>query len=266
LSSAFFSNTTRGLIPFVVHYLHYVMFGIDPFDETILMELEAFLIGQEQIGHYFYPHGYFMSQTEQIDKVCEIYMASPAFQHFQEGQSQFKDMTRRELAALSSSIMRIAGVQGFLQTSKIVLGAFKMQEYPGVPERFDQRTVWDQLDLKNDEEIQSYIMECIRLDSPVSITHHVATEPFSVDMRGGTYNYPAGTKIAVPIGLGNLDKEFWGEDVYSFDIKRAKLKDNLLSFHSRGDVHTGRECPGKALVMTTLTEMVKQLGEVRRGP
>jgi hypothetical protein len=266
VSAPFFSRRSRGLIPFAIHYLHYVMFGIDVENDEILNTLEDFLVGEGQIGHYFYPHGYFMSQTDLINKVADIYMDSPALKNFKENQTQYFNMTKRELAVLAVSIMRIAGVQGFLQTSKIVLGAFKMQKYPGVEERFDQKTVWDKLDLDDHEEIQQYIMECIRLDTPVSVTHHVATEPFEVKMKGGTYTYPEGTKIAVPLGLGNLDPDFWGEDVYHFDLKREKLKDNLLSFHSRGDDHAGRECPGKALVMKTLTLMLTDIGKVRRRP
>merc|ERR1711920_195484 len=93
----------------------------------------------------------------------------------------------------------------------------------------------------------------------------MGTKPFSVGVNGTTRYYPAGTKIAVPLGLANLDPDFWGPTVYQFDLKRPQLKENLLSFNSKGAEHAGRECPGKALVMATLTEMLAKIGNVRRG-
>jgi len=264
-SSTFFDSTTSGLFDFINRYLHYVMFGIDPADAVSHATLVEFFSGEAPIGHYFWPHGYFLGQHDVIDKVAALYMASPAFSDFVANDPAYFSMTSRELAALAASIMRIAGVQGFYQTSKIVLGSFKFPLYPGAAEGFDQRTVWDVLDLSDTQQLQQYIMECTRLDAPVSVAHHVAPAEFTVNIDGSSYTYPRGTKIAIPIGLGNTDKKFWGDSAYSFNSSRPELMSNIMSFNSRGDSHAGRECPAKVLVMQTLTAMLQRLGAVRRA-
>jgi len=261
----FFSDPEKGMLPFITKYLHYVLFGIDPTEKETFEILESFYAGQNPIGHYFWPHGYFMSYTDLIHEVSDIYIASPAFEKWEDNKTEYFNMTKHELGTLSAAIMRIAGVQGFQQISKIVLGAFKLPVYPGADEEgFDQRTVWDSLDLEDTQEIQQYIMECTRLDTPVSVTHRVATEQFSVESRGKQYTFPSGTRIGIPLALGNTDKEFWGDDAFEFDHHRPDLMDNILSFNSVGDKHPGRECPGKELVMETLTLMLQRLGKVRR--
>jgi len=265
VSDEFFSSTTQGLYPFIQKYLHYVMLGIDPSDSDIQGVLVQFFSGQTPIGHYFWPHGYVLSYTELIDEVAAIYLASPAFARFVENDPAYFSMTNRELAVLAASILRIAGVQGFYQASKIVLGAWKMPVFPGSTEGFDQRTVWDSLDLSDVLQVQQYIAECLRLDNPVTVVHRVASAEFSVDIDGSSYTYPKGTRIGIPLWLGNTDKKFWGESAYIFNSSRSELMDNALSFNSRGDTHVGRECPAKLLVMQTLTSMLQKLGAMRRA-
>lgn len=261
----FFDSTSKGLLPFIVKYLHYVMFGIDPEDSSTQAVFMEFFSGQLPISHYLWPMGYILSYTDLIDQVSALYMESPAFANFTGGEAAYALMTPRELAALSASILRIAGVQGFYQTSKIVLGSFTLPVYPGSSSSFDQKTIWDSLDLSDTDEVQQYIMECTRLDAPVSVAHHVSLTEFTVEIDGSSYTYPKGTKIAIPIGLGNTDKKFWGEDAYIFNLSRPELMGNILSFNSKGSLHAGRECPGKELVMQTLTLMLQKLGLERRA-
>eukprot|EP00445_Apocalathium_hangoei_P090689 CAMPEP_0204239998 /NCGR_PEP_ID=MMETSP0361-20130328/94660_1 /ASSEMBLY_ACC=CAM_ASM_000343 /TAXON_ID=268821 /ORGANISM="Scrippsiella Hangoei, Strain SHTV-5" /LENGTH=540 /DNA_ID=CAMNT_0051212797 /DNA_START=22 /DNA_END=1645 /DNA_ORIENTATION=- len=258
------TNPAEGLYAFVNKYCHYVMFGIDPHAEDIQQILNGLFFGSDQIGSYILPYAWVMNSVEAMDKVAAVYRASPAFANFKENDPKYLRMTKHELATLSAAIMRIAGVQGFQQAARIVLGAFKLPLFPDVDERFDQRTVWDKLNLKSSEQAQSYILECLRLDGPVSVGHHVATEELSVLIAGHKYVYPKGTKIAIPLALGNIDKKFWGSDAHKFNMSRPHLASHSLSFNSVGDQYGRRECPAKAFLMKTLTTMVQKLGAVRR--
>lgn len=57
---AFFTDANAGLTPFYLKYLHYVLFGIDPFDEANTKILAALnpVSNKPSIGRYILPFGY----------------------------------------------------------------------------------------------------------------------------------------------------------------------------------------------------------------
>lgn len=266
----FFNSTTRGLTPFVIKYLHYVMWGLDPNDQKLMDKLEEFYSSQLPVGHYIVPYSWITELahpglTDLVEDIVSIYEKSPALEEFAV-KAEYNNMTKRELAALSVAIMRLAGVTGFSQMAKVTLGAWQMPAYHG-GKSYDQKHAWDSLDLENEDEVEKYVLECIRLDAPVSVTHRVATSPFSVDMQGGKKTFPKGTKIAIPLALGNIDRDFWGDDAYEFDAQRPELESNILSFNSVGvGGEAGRrECAARKFVVRSIVHMVTKLGETRRA-
>jgi len=175
-------------------------------------------------------------------------------------------MTKREACSLMATIMRIAGVTGTTAAGKIVMGG---QELPGhnsdYSKGIDQTKFWDTLDLDNEVDVHKYILECLRLDPPVSIVSRVATESFTTEVAGKSYTFPKGTKVGIPIGLANLDKKKYGENAYDFDMHRPGLLESSLVFNSVGGSHSGRECPAKDLILGILVELVQRLGRARRS-
>merc|ERR1712232_260286 len=92
---AFFTDTTRGVPVFFIKYLHYVMFGIQPNDETSQKPLREWYLGQMQLMTYLFPFGYMINKQKLIDDVADVYAKSPAFADFQV-LAKHMNMTKRE--------------------------------------------------------------------------------------------------------------------------------------------------------------------------
>ena len=100
---------------------------------------------------------------------------------------------------------------------------------------------------------------------PVSASHRVATEPFTVTVAGKERTFPTGTKILIPMLLAMLDEGFWGPTAYEFNAQRDNLCPYHMGFHSVGDRHAGRICPGRELALEMLTDVISVVGKVRRS-
>jgi len=265
---AFFTDATAGLQQFYLKYLHYVLFGIDPFDEINMKILAAMnpVSGVASIARYIEPFGYLFGWEKSPEKVGGLYEKSPAFEKFKECMPLHHMMTRRELARLMVAIMRIAALQGAPLHAATIMGGEGLPAYEGTTTGdIDVTKIWDSLDLEDTDELHRYIWECTRLAAPVTISHRVATENFSCEIAGKKCTFPKGTKIAIPLCMANVDEDVWGSSAYEFDMNRTGLIENHCGFNSVGGCHAGRECPAKELVMWTATEMLRRIGRQRRA-
>ena len=279
----FYKGADGGNQEFWTKYLNHVLFGLDIEDKEVMTTLNAFYAGQSSLMHYLDPMGHLFSQHEKIAKVADLYEKSPAFSNFEAGRGkwgkakarpcfhlgesqrsqvkpEYNNMTAKELALLMSSIIRIAGVQGsrmftWLCTSGVQHGNLLI----------DARTVWDSLDLEDEDEVLRYILEVARLSPPVTISHRVATEPFSCDIAGRTYSFPKGTKVGIPFFLANIDPVVWGADALDFNHKLQGLKENHTGFNAVNGLGP-RECPGKDLVLRSMVRLLQVIGKKRRQP
>mmetsp|Transcript_93397 Transcript_93397/g.263651 ORF Transcript_93397/g.263651 Transcript_93397/m.263651 type:complete len:588 (-) Transcript_93397:123-1886(-) len=263
---AFFTDGNRGLTPFVVKYLHYVLFGMVPGDDDRQTALLDFMAAGKSLTYYMLPFGHFMGKQKNVDEIAAMYEGTPAFQAFAGPIPEFHMMTKREMAQLMVSIMLLAGVIGTNTLCSYAMGGSGFPDYPGSnAASFDVTEVWDSLDLDDADTLEKYIMEVGRLGPTVPISHRVSTEPFSCVIRGRSCTFPRGTKIAIPLGCGNLDPAFWGPTAYEFDMHREGLVENFMGFNSLGDQSAGRECPGKRVALETISEVLRRLGRIRRN-
>jgi len=251
-------------------YLHYVLFGLDPFDETNMKILAAMnpvaVSGSFSIARYVAPFGYLFGWETSLETVGSLYEKSPALEHFKERMPAHHMMTKRELARLMVSIMRIAALQGAPLLSATVMGGEGLPPYEGTKTGdLDVTKIWDSLNLDDTDELHRYIWECTRLAGPVTVSHRVATEGFSCEIAGNKCTFPKGTKIAIPLCMANVDESIWGPSAYEFDMNRSGLIENHCGFNSVGGRSAGRECPAKELVMWTATEMLRRIGQQRRA-
>ena len=272
-NQAFFVNDQTGWMAFLVKYLHYVIFGLDPNDQTIISCLTELYYTSNGTTYYFTVVGEIVNfinrlkgrnLADLIEKAATIYEQSPALSAFIQSE-EYQGMTRRELAKLTTAIMSIAALQGPLNLGYTAMGYRPLPAYPG--QKTAEITVtdyWDRLDFSDRPAIQRYLLECARLWAPVSATHHVATEPFSASIAGKEARFPEGTKILIPMILGLLDEQFWGETTYAFNAERENLCPFHMGFNSVGDLSAGRICPGKDIAMEMLTDVLIAVGEMRR--
>jgi cytochrome P450 len=102
------------------------------------------------------------------------------------------------MAALA--MMSLAGMVGPLTHGLIATGFREFNNYEGQEtHKIDVTKVWDQLDLENRDEVKRYLFECGRLRTPVSNSHRLATEDFTIKIRGKNRTFPKGTTIFIPI-------------------------------------------------------------------
>lgn len=272
---SFFTDDKRGWMGFMIRYLHYVLFGVNPEDQdsvNLLTELHytrrsplhymagigGVLEAQNVLGHENMP--------ALIEQAATIYENSPALANFQENCPAHNNMTRRELAKLMTAIMGIAALQGPLHLGYTAMGFRPLPAYQAQKTaEIDPTQYWDSLDLDDRNAVLLYLLECARLWAPVSATHRVATEPFTATVAGMERTFPAGTKILIPMSLGLLDEGFWGATTYEFDAKRENLCPFHMGFHSVGDRHAGRICPGKDIALTMLIDVISTVGKARRS-
>lgn len=205
-----------------------------------------------------------------IHEVADIYKASPAFANFTE-ESKYNNMTIHEFSMLVTAIIGIATLLGPYHLAKTSMGngnghgGFLPEYEDHQTHKIDVRKIWDKLDLGDATEIKAYLLECGRLWMPVSTSHHVATEPFTATIRGKEHTFPEGTLLLIPMIMASLSEKFWGKDTFAFNRQRENLCPYSMVFHSVGERSHGRICPGKALALTMLTDVLIVCGNVRRN-
>ncbi|ACB51997.1 unknown [Crocosphaera subtropica ATCC 51142] len=270
----FFIDENRGLMSFLIRYLHYVIFAIDPHDDSSIAALTNFHYTRRGTLHYFAASRILerfnlLGWSEipgMIEAVGTIYEKSPVLANFQENNPKYNNMTRRELAKLMVALMSIAALQGPLHLGRTAMGYQSLPPYKGLKtSEIDVTAYWDRLDLDNPSSIKLFLLECGRLFTPVSASHRVATDSFTTTIAGKTRTFPPGTIILIPMILGMLTETVWGATPYEFQPQRENLCPYHMGFHSVGDRHAGRICPGKDLALETLTDVIRIVGKVRRS-
>ncbi len=270
----FFTDEQRGLMQFMIRYLHYVIFGLNPDDDASMRLLTDLHYTRLSPAHYMANVGSLLQRLnlkghgnlpDSIERAATIYENSPALANFQADRLEYNQMTRRELAKLMTSIMSVAALQGPLHLAYTSMGFRPLPAYhQHQTHKIDPTKYWDALDLDDRESVRLFLLECARLWAPVSATHRIATAPFTVMLMGKEQTFPAGTKILIPMSLGLLDESFWGSTTYEFNANRENLCPFHLGFHSVGDRSAGRICPAKDIALEMLVDILVTVGKMRR--
>lgn len=270
--SPFFTDSETGVRDFLLRYLHYVLFGIDPFDETKMQALNHLHYDSSSAAYYLGILGNVLGRfvykdwPERFERVATMYEESPALSNFEGGQDKYNNISRHELAQLCVSMMSLAGMVGPKTLCSIVLGVSPLPSFEGTSVGdIDVTKKWDELDLSNRDEVRRYVHECGRLRNPVSNTHKVATEETTVKIGNRYVKFGKGTIIYISMLLGGLDKNAeTGGNMYEFDHNRVNVVDHSMIFHSFGSKTNGRICPGKAVAENMVIDMLIKLGQIRR--
>lgn len=267
----FFTNNDAALLDFLLKYLHYVLFGLDPEDQDVMGTLNRLHYDSKSAAYYLQTFGdllqcvKFRNWPKQMETVARIYENSPAIQAFPENEPKYNNLTRYELANMSLAIMSLAGMVGPQTLANIVLGNLKLPDYVGKStSSIDVLNIWDTLNLSDREEVTKYMYECARLRHPVSNTHKVATQDFTATVRGVERTFPKGTLIYIPMQLAGLDEDMWGPTAFDFNQDRENLCPFSMIFHSVGEQTNGRICPGKKVAETMIVDLLIALGGVRQ--
>ncbi|CAE7199832.1 kanC [Symbiodinium sp. CCMP2592] len=82
--------------------------------------------------------------------------------------------------------------------------------------------------------------------------------------HGTAVDFPAGTRILVPMNIAMTDKEVWGVDAFEFNPSRPGLQERNMVFANVGAAGS-RVCPGAGIAIDTCVKILQVLGEVRRS-
>mmetsp|Transcript_31068 Transcript_31068/g.53139 ORF Transcript_31068/g.53139 Transcript_31068/m.53139 type:complete len:485 (-) Transcript_31068:21-1475(-) len=274
-AAAFFGNESQnqnGLDDFLLRYLHYVVFGINPFDESIINQLRDFHFGG---GGSAGPHLHLVGQLialktgfafeKQFPQIADILKQTESITDMNEHEPKYKNMTKTEIAGVMVSIMSLAGMVGPTTWARIALGKKKLPPYEGqTTGDIDVTDVWDTIDLNDRDEVKKYLHECGRLRHPVSNTHTVAQEDFMVEMKNKSVSFPKGTIIYIPMQLASIDESVYGDTTFAFNHKRKNLCPFSTIFHSVGESTNGRICPGRHVAENMMIDVMIALGRARR--
>lgn len=260
----FHKASDKGLRGFFIRYFFYVMIGLDPEDPEVMRTLVPLMQGDTPIGFaYLWPMARLGILNGYINEIDSRIYNSPALSDFTEGEERYGKMSKLELARLSTCIFRLAAITGTLQLAKSITGGLKLPDYKDM-DKIDIPSQWDKLDLKDDVALQNFCYEVARLYPPVSAVHHIATEPFSIALQGTAVDFPAGTRILVPMNIAMTDKEVWGADAFEFNPSRPGLQERNMFFANVGATGS-RVCPGAGIAIDTCVKILRVLGEVRRS-
>lgn len=260
----FHKASDKGLRGFFIRYFFYVMIGLDPEDPEVMRALVPLMQGDTPIGFaYLWPMARLGILNGYINEIDSRIYNSPALSDFIEGEERYGKMSKLELARLTTCIFRLAAITGTLQLAKSITGGLKLPDYKDM-DKIDIPSQWDKLDLKDDIALQNFCYEVARLYPPVSSVHHVATEPFSITLQGTAVDFPAGTRILVPMNIAMTDKEVWGVDAFEFNPSRPGLQERNMVFANVGAAGS-RVCPGAGIAIDTCVKILQVLGEVRRS-
>ena len=116
--------------------------------------------------------------------------------------------------------------------------------------------------VNDDQKLRNAILECARLDTPVTGSHCVVDNDDGITTQiGGKFlSFKKGTLLFNGMTIANLDQERFPSP-FVFDPDNRDFS-KLTSFHSVGEstnVTSPRICPGKNIAITAVMEIIKAI-------
>lgn len=170
----FTNNRDCGLYPFMIRYIHYCLFGINPLDKEKFDTLFDFFYGTKAAGAaaaYYIKYASTALKAQEpgrfknlLPKVAKIYEESPHFATMPESFSSM-NLSKFEVAHLCIPIMSIAATMGPKHLLNFSMGNSKFTNFlkGQALNKIDVLKIWDQIDLDDRAEVERYLYECGRL-------------------------------------------------------------------------------------------------------
>ncbi|KAG7371567.1 cytochrome P450 [Nitzschia inconspicua] len=175
-----------------------------------------------------------------FDSLVSVVERSPVLHSYSPSEANFfltKYDYARELAAFFSGAS-LLGVQHF------ILNIFT---------RIVPSDDYELLNPDDSHMLGNALLEAARFNPPVKNVNVILSQNTSLQVGGADKSFPAGTSVMASILLSGFDENFF-PDSYTFDVERANLKSNILTFAAMGydlqySFDTGRRsCLGQHLV------------------
>lgn len=168
----------------------------------------------------------------------ELVQGSPAMAGFQAANENGLDYQ-----AFSQALVRMVAIAGFVGTNNLATSVLTR-----VPPDSD-------FDLDDPEQVERVVLETARRWPPVNNVNVIAEKPVTFPIRGKPQTFPAGTVLALSIGIASIDSQEFPKPL-EFDPGRPNLCPGLLSFNSVGD-EGSRRCPGRGVAVAMNVQLLK---------
>jgi len=269
----FFTALDRGLLRFMIRYMHYILFRLDPDDETTMDILTKLYFGQNGLGS---ARAAFCDvspkKRSESDRIHRIYNQSPILSSLTQHENDLGfGATVENFVQLIIPLLGVAAFHGPLCLAKNCLGGFKsrQEDEPSL----DPLVHWDGLaDVTDRKALERHMYKYGQLAMPIGATKVVAPETFSAYMTSSATElgestkvtkFPAGTIIRTPITLERLNKEIWGSSHNTCSVASLHVLETI--FPSTGKRTDGFNNLGnKGFTTTLMADLLREIGQVRR--
>jgi hypothetical protein len=182
-----------------------------------------------------------------LDKVKEfILQESATIQAMPHIVDERSGLKKDDLVEMMHIVMGIAALQGIKALASNVLSR--------MPKGYTAMIA------KDDEKLRSAVLECARLDTPVTGSHCIIDndEGLTTQIGGKSLSFKKGTIVFNGMTIANIDHERFPSP-FVFDPANRDFS-KLTSFHSVGEstnITSPRICPGRNMAITAVMQIVK---------
>jgi len=229
---------------FIGRYMMKAIFDLDYADEQVATLQMLWQSRQLAVGGLFegnIPDNDWVGIKQLLDSTSADIAASPALADYESSEVNF-NLSREEWA---NELMYVAGIAALGGSRNLVNNLFSK-----MPSDYE-------IDATNHEEVANAVLEAGRIKAPVNNVNIILQEPTDFEIGGEAKTFPAGTVVALSIGLGSMDEKVF-PDPHTFDHTRNNLLSNVLTYNSVGFETGGpRVCPGKNIAFNMAMDVLK---------
>lgn len=239
---------------FLARYLTYVIFDCPI--KTIPVELlhDTFYKGGKYVLYLYGPswisriYGDPKPVRDNLDKVCEYFSEhSSVLRNVQAGPSGL------DKPALLEMLNLIVGIAAFQGTKALALTAMVQ-----MPKGYAKTVA--AADAAGSSKLRNAILECARLDTPVTGAHLIVdnADGLTTQIGGKTLTFRRGTVVFTGFTIANVDAKRF-PNPFVFDPENRDFS-KLTSFNSVGEstnLQAPRICPGREIAIETVAQLIK---------
>lgn len=221
---------TDNWLVFWTKYMHYCLFGINPLDETKISVMRNFFYNRNRplaVLYHAMLIGPLVGLLKQALPRALRTLQKSTRNHRHSPRSSKHRKKSNSKAWVGKGHGPSYGQRRYSWTDdscRYCFGISTPSEHQFAKnKKIDVTKVWDtKIDLNSKTDVEQYIYECGRLAQPVSATHRVATEPFTVKIGGRDRTFPT--------GLSMVNEDFWGDTLTNSIIKGKTCVHTAWSF------------------------------------
>lgn len=236
----------------MTHYMLWVVLGIEASDDDVELLVELAFSVDPLVGYLTSalrplapPEALLGKHRKRVERAVQLVATSPAMSDYTPSDDN-ANLSREAFAELCLGVLVVAALVGGTNLATSLLT------------KFPADVVVDPDDKKA---LVANVLELARLHPPVNNVNVIATEPFAFTYKGEPTEVPAGTVLALSLGVACRDASVY-PNPEAFDASRDNLLTQTVSFAGVGD-QGHRMCPGRDTAMIMATDLLAAIQRLR---